>query len=309
MSQRIWVITGVNSGFGLAVALEAAKNGDKVIGTVRSLSKFPESLRAAGAVPVVIDFNGSDADILQAAKDALGTYDRVDVVVNNVGYGLIGPVEELSVDDVRSNFQVNFFGLLTFTQPFIAHFRERKSGHIINMSSIAALHVGPSWLAYSASKAALDALTDTLTLELKLFNVRVISVTAGVFPTTNFFVGHPNYQADDKRHETNSAKETNIYTDPVTQGYDIMNELPRMYMSSGQVGDPEKLAMRIYELVSGTGLLKDLVPENGGKWEWNRLVLGPDAGMMMNKRLAELKENVDMFEPVWQSTNADEGKI
>ncbi|KAL4252401.1 short-chain dehydrogenases/reductases (SDR) family protein [Abortiporus biennis] len=302
MSARVWVITGCNSGIGLSIALETLKRGDKVIGTVRSLSKFPDKLREAGALPVVIDFSESDDKIVTAAKDAIGIYGNVDVLVNNAGYCILGPVEEIRVEDIRTNMQVTFFAVVAFTQPFITHFREKRAGHILNVSTLGAFRPFPSFFAYSAGKAALDAFTETLTYELKLFNVRVVSVMPGYF-STNIFHGNPNWRDDDKRHEGNPSTQTKIYTDFETQGYDSVNEIPRLHVSEGQIGDPEKLAMRVYELVTGTGLLKDFAPENGGRWEWNRMPVGSDCGETMQQRLTDLKDNVDAMEEVWRSTD------
>ncbi|KAI0795081.1 NAD-P-binding protein [Abortiporus biennis] len=308
MSTRVWVITGCNSGLGRAIALEALKRGDKVIGTFRSRSKFPESLREAGVHPIVIDFSDSDDNIVQAAREAIGLYGNVDVLVNNAAYSIVGPVEELRVDDIRTNVQVTFFAVVAFTQPFITHFRKKRAGHILNISTLCAFHPFPSWLAYTSGKAALDAFTETLTHELKLFNVRVVSLVPGYF-STNIFHGNPNWRDDDKRDEGNPSTRTKIYTDFKTQGYDSVNELPRLRVSQGRIGDPEKLAMRVYKLVTGTGLLKDLVPENGGRWEWNRIHMGSDCGEAMQRRLKDLKDNVDAMEEVWRSTDVEPDRL
>ncbi|KAL4252402.1 short-chain dehydrogenases/reductases (SDR) family protein [Abortiporus biennis] len=309
MSERVWVVTGVSSGLGLAIAAEVARRGDKVIGTVRSLSKFPDSLREAGVVPLTIDFASSDAHIVEVARTALAVYGWVDVLINNAGNTTSNrPVEELRIEDIRSNLQVNFYGVVAFSQPFITHFRERRTGHIINVSSVGSIVNGPAWLPYTASKAALDVFTETLTHELKLFNVRVVSVMPGYF-STNIFQSSTDWREISGENGNNSSTMSKIYTDRVTQGYDTINELPRSHIASGQIGDPEKLATRVYELVTGTGLLKNLVPENGGKWEWNRVPLGPDCGVALGNRLKELKDNVDAFEEVWRSTDVEPERL
>ncbi|KAL4252400.1 short-chain dehydrogenases/reductases (SDR) family protein [Abortiporus biennis] len=309
MSQRVWVVTGVSSGLGFAIASEVAKRGDKVIGTVRSLYKFRYDLHEIGVVPLVVDFTDTDARIAKAAKEALAIYGRVDVLVNNAGIITSHrPVEELNIKDIRSNLQVNFLGAIAFTQPFITHFRTRRAGHIINISSLSSIANGPAWLPYTASKAALDVFTESLTRELKPFNVRVVSVMPGYF-FTNILRSSPDRRDDDDGKQGEDANisstQSKIYTDRVTQGYDTVNELHRSHVANGQIGDPEKLAARIYELVTGTGLLKELVPGSGGKWEWNRMPLGPDCGNALKNRLEELKDNVDAFEEVWKSTDIE----
>lgn len=216
------------------------------------------------------------------------------------------------VSDIRAQYQTNLFGLIAFTQPFITHFRTRRTGHILNVSSIGSMKNGPSWAPYTSTKAALDVFTETLHQELKLFGVRVLSIMPGFF-ATSFLV---NYAG---RVETTPKKDPSasslIYTDLETQGYGIATLLPQIQAADHQVGDPEKFAQRVFDVVTGTGLAKGLVarPTPDGKWEgpweFNRVPLGSDCGIGLRERLDTLSRNVDAFEAVWKSTDFDEDQL
>lgn len=218
------------------------------------------------------------------------------------------------MSDIRAQFQANLFGLIAFTQPFIAHFRTRRTGHILNVSSVGSMKVHPSWSAYSSTKAALDAFTDALHQELKLFGVRVLSVMPGYF-STSFFVNHPNYTDPTEPTKEDPSRVSSVYTDPVTQGYDTINRIPQSHVQKRQIGDPVKYAQRVYEVVTGTGLAKDLVARptaDGnweGPWEFNRVPVGLNCGTGLRERVDVLRRNVDAFEPIWTSTDVEQERL
>jgi len=295
MAPKVWLITGANSGIGLSLAQHVLSQGDKVIATVRSLAKVPEGLK--GAAPLVLDMNASDEVVHKAGEEALKIYGHVDVLVNNAGWGLYGPVEELDMGEVRSQFQTNVFGAIALTQALLPHFRTRKAGHILNISTVGVYFNYPQWGAYVASKAAIDAFSESLSYEVAPYNIQVLVLVPGYFPTRFF----PASSAA-------GPKITKIYTDP-SQGFGSLEMVPKSHMQSGQVGDLEKLAQRTYEVVHGTGLAKGLVEGQGGKREWIRVPLGPDCGETMLNKLSILKENVDAFEPIWRSTDVEPEKL
>jgi len=298
MSGTVWLITGASSGIGLALAEYVLSQGDKVIATVRSLSKFPESLSKAGAQPLVLDLGASDETIRKAGEEALKIYGYIDVLVNNAGYGVVAAVEELNLDDARAEFQTMVFGAIALTQALLPSFRARKSGQILNVSSIGAFAPGPAWGAYSAAKAALDAFSECLSLEVAPFNIRVLIVAPGYFET-NFFQGTAL---------TDTTLQSKIYTDP-SQGYGIIQAIPKRHRALGQVGDPVKLAERVYEVVHGTGFAKGLTEAQGAKREWLRVPLGPDCGKRMLEKIDSLRENVLALEPVWSSTDYEPERL
>ncbi|PCH37053.1 NAD(P)-binding protein [Wolfiporia cocos MD-104 SS10] len=298
MSSKIWLITGASSGIGLALAQYVLSQSDRVIATVRSLSKFPSSLRDAGAIPLILDLNGADAEIRKAGKKALEIYGHIDVLVNNAGFGLVSPVEELNLDDLRAQFQTNVFGALALTQALLPSFRERKSGHILNISSIAAFNGFASWSAYNASKAALESFSEALGQEVAPYNIRVLIIVPGFF-ATNFF------QASS---QLNLMNPSSVYTDP-SQGHGTLEAIPKGHSARGQIGDVVKLSERVFEVVHGTGMAKCLVEGQGGKREWLRVPLGPDCGESMQRKIALLEENVRVFEPIWRSTDVEPERL
>ncbi|EKM53353.1 uncharacterized protein PHACADRAFT_147841 [Phanerochaete carnosa HHB-10118-sp] len=298
MPSRVWVITGTNSGLGLAMALHALKHGDRVIATVRSADRFPDALRKAGAHMLLLDLYDTDDKIKAVAEEVLRVYGYIDVLINNAGTNHIGygPVEETSLSEVRQQFQLHIFGALAFTQPLLAHLRTRRTGHVLLVSSVATALAPPAWGAYNASKAALELYADTLAQELAPCGVRVLCLVPGHFPT-RFFVGHPLYAADDQCAQ--QQRET-AYADP-SQGFDSINWIPRMHASNGWVGDPDRLAARVRELVCGTGFAAQVLEK--GSPAWTRIPCGTDAGSMLLRGYAKLVDNVRVTEPIWRSTD------
>ncbi|KAI0722075.1 NAD-P-binding protein [Fomitopsis betulina] len=293
--MKVWLITGASSGIGRALAQYVVSRGDKVIGTVRELSRFPESLRKAGGQPLLLDLNASDADIRKAGQEALKIYGRVDVLVNNAGWGVIAPVEELDMDEVRASFQSMVFGAVTLTQALLPHFRERRAGQIINVTSIGGFSGLPGWGAYCAAKAALDLFSECLSIEVTPFNIRVLVIMPGYF-STNFFQSATS---------TDKHKDTPIYT----QGFRTLEEIPRAHVAAGQIGDVDKLAARVFEVVHVVGMAKHLVGAQDGKPDLLRVPLGPDSGERMLSKIQELQDNVEAFEPIWRSTDVEPERV
>ncbi|KAJ6630582.1 NAD-P-binding protein [Mycena sp. CBHHK59/15] len=294
-TNRVWLITGANSGLGLALAQYVLSQGDQVIAAVRKTSSIPETIKAAK--PLVLELNASDAEIKQAGAEALKIYGRVDVLVNNAGYCLTGVLEELDDADIKSEFQTNFFGTVSLTQALLPAFRAQKSGHILNLSSVAALAGGSPFSMYNASKAALEGThihtpaTEALSVELAPYNIRALIIEPGYFPT-NFL---------------NTAGANGVRPERVTGAYPDPSDVPKNYaarhLEFGQVGDLRKAAARLSEVVSGTGLAKDFV--EGGRREFVRVLLGPDCGTRIRAKVKLLSENVEAVEPIWSSTDMD----
>jgi NAD(P)-dependent dehydrogenase (short-subunit alcohol dehydrogenase family) len=203
------------------------------------------------------------------------------------------------MQDIRLQFQTNLFGPVAFSKPFITHFRARRAGHILNISSISSMTSYPSFAAYTGSKAGLDSFTDALAKELAPFGVRVHLVLPGYFPT-NIFVSHPHYKVGTTPSEIPIATGlSEIYTEE-SQGYNLMNTLPRGAEARGWIGDMEKFAMRVYEIVTDTGLAKDL---NINARPWLRVPMGSDCGFVVQQKLNGILGNVKAIEPLWRSTD------
>ncbi|GAC1510365.1 MAG: SDR family oxidoreductase [Chloroflexota bacterium] len=188
-SRPVAAVTGASRGIGRATAWELGRRGYRVIALARSESDLRDLVDAARAddldiVPVVMDIAGPESrrravDSVFAATGGYG----VDVLVNNAGYGQLGPMEEISVEQLEYQFAVNLFGVHAFTVPFLPGMRARRRGWIVNVSSIAGRFSSPFLGAYSASKFALEGMSDALRLELAAWNVRVVLIEPGPIHT------------------------------------------------------------------------------------------------------------------------------
>lgn len=184
------------------------------------------------------------------------------------------------------------FGPIALTQSLLPHFRERKAGHILNVSSTGGFSGFAGWGAYDAAKAALELFSECLSLEVAAFNIRVLILVPGYF-ATNFF----SYATS-----VNKRPESSIYTDP-SQGFHTLEHIPKKQVDAGQVGDIRKLAMRVFEVVHGVGMAEELMEGHTTKREWLRIPLGTDCGELMNRKIRVLEENVHAYEPIWRSTD------
>ena len=183
-SGRVWFITGASTGFGRELAEQVLADGDKVVATARK----PEQLAELGgqypetALILPLDVMQQSA-VDSAVKAALDRFGRVDVLVNNAGYGVNGAIEEVSEAEYMPMFETNVFGLLRVTRALLPQFRERKSGNIVNLSSIGGLIGTPGVGYYNASKFAVNGLSEALAGEMAPLGVHVTIVEPGPFRT------------------------------------------------------------------------------------------------------------------------------
>lgn len=184
-SPRVAAVTGASRGIGRATALALAGAGYRVIALARSESELHTLAEKApvdgpGIVPVVLNIADESSRLaaISAVMDATDGY-GIDVMVNNAGYGQIGPMEEMPLEKLRAQFEVNLFGLLAFTQPFLPGMRERRRGWIVNISSAAGRIATPFMGAYNASKFALEGMSDAMRNELAPFGVHVVLIEPG----------------------------------------------------------------------------------------------------------------------------------
>ncbi|MFD8983797.1 oxidoreductase [Streptomyces sp. NPDC059564] len=185
MSQpRVWVVTGASRGLGRAVAEVVLEAGDTVVATARDGAALDGLVERFGdrVVPVALDVTDRAA-VFAAVAEAAERAGRIDVVLNNAGYGLAGAVEEVGEAQVRDQFDVNFFGALWVTQAVLPVMRRQGGGHLLQMSSIAGVTTYPNLGMYCASKWALEAVSETLAQEVAGFGVKVTLVEAGEFRT------------------------------------------------------------------------------------------------------------------------------
>ncbi len=182
------IITGTSKGIGLATALAFGRAGYNVCATMRDPSRSPELAETAVREKLPIAISAMDVDSDESVRDAIGAilkdHGPIDVLVNNAGIEREGAVEELPLAEFRAAMETNYFGAIRCIQAVAAHMRERRSGCIINVTSIAGRIACPPMAAYAASKFALEALTEALAGEMKGFNVRVALVEPGIVDTS-----------------------------------------------------------------------------------------------------------------------------
>ena len=274
-AKKTLFITGISSGFGKALASEAFAAGHRVIGTVRSESARTEfeqhaSKQAFGRCLDVTDFAAIDAVVAEVEAN-LGP---VDVLVNNAGYGHEGIFEESALEEMRQQFEVNVFGAVAVTKAFVPFFRQRRAGHIINITSMGGFITMPGIAYYCGSKFALEGISDTLSKELKPFGIAVTAVAPGSFRT--------DWAGRSMRRSERSIADYDASFDPIREA--------RQSKSGKQPGDPIKAARAMLTLIDS-----DAPPAH--------LLLGSDALQWVRERLATMAREIDAWEEVSRSTD------
>lgn len=184
MEHKIWFITGISSGLGKALAEAVIENGDFVIGTFRNQAQVDGFNNQYGqkAFSLVLDITKA-SEIESAYKTVIEKFGRLDVLVNNAGYGLAGAIEETTIEETKAIFEANFFGTLQMTQTFLPLFRQQKSGNIIQISSHGGFKAFAGFGIYNATKFAVEGLSEALALEVAPLGIKVTIVEPGPFRT------------------------------------------------------------------------------------------------------------------------------
>lgn len=186
---KVAIVTGSSSGIGYATSLLLARNRFHTYATMRNIEKSADIHEIANKerLPlqvIQLDVN-DDASIRNSIKRVERENERIDVLVNNAGYGLVGAFEDLSVEEIKSQFETNFFGVIRLTQQVLPIMRKQKSGTIVNVSSGAGRIGFPGMSAYVSSKFALEGLSESMSYELEPFGIKVVIIEPGVI-RTNF---------------------------------------------------------------------------------------------------------------------------
>lgn len=184
MNHKVWLVTGCSSGFGRAIAEAALDRGDRVIVAVRELESVMDLVAQwpAACHPLRLDLSDVGR-IREVPREAIEIFGRIDVLVNNAGYGLVGSLEASSDEQIERNFAVNCFGPLQLIRAFLPHFRESKAGHVVNVSAAAAISNYAGFGVYGAAKCALEGFSEALALEARTFGLKVTLVQPGPFRT------------------------------------------------------------------------------------------------------------------------------
>jgi NAD(P)-dependent dehydrogenase (short-subunit alcohol dehydrogenase family) len=232
-TSRVWFITGCSTGFGRELAKLLSSHNHKVVVTARDIAKVQDLAQdPESSLALALDVT-DPAQVKSAVAEAEKKFGQIDVLVNNAGYGYMAAVEEGEEEAIRGMFDTNFFGLASMTRAVLPGMRSRKSGHIINISSVAGLVGFPGSGYYSATKFAVEGMSEALSKEVQPLGIRVTVVEPGPFRTD--FAGRSLQMSDTEiadYAETAGARRKQI------SGY-----------SGQQPGDPVKAAQAIITVV------------------------------------------------------------
>jgi len=274
MSSPVWFITGTSNGMGLDLALRALEARHRVVGTVRNPDRSAENMKKvtdAGGKIIVLDLEESRESIISKAREAEAIYGHFDYVVNNAAYSLLGPLEHFSEEEIHKQYKANVFGPLWVIQALLPGLRQHKSGLIVNFSSVAGQNTNPGIGAYGSTKAALEQMSEALSLELADFNIQILIIEPGIF-RTNFFGAIQTAAAGMPEHYNGTA---------AAKAVSHMKQ-----MSGKQPGDPKKLVDKVFEIISGqgeAGKLKDKVL---------RFAIGADALQRIDTKQQKLLQDL-----------------
>lgn len=233
--NKVWLVTGCGSerGFGWAVAREALQRGQRVVATSRVVEALRDWETEFAGRCVVLPLDVTDEDLESKVNDLVGAFGRVDVLVNNAGYGLVGALEECSVEQIRRNVETNFFGPLRLMRAVLPQMREQGGGHIVNISAAAAISNYPGFSAYGAAKAALEFASEAVKAEVASHGVKVTLIEPGPFRTG--FISRCMEVGD---------QPLEAYAGSAGRFRQMLER-----MDGKQVGDPERAAKLIVDLV------------------------------------------------------------
>ncbi|MFT4304016.1 MAG: SDR family oxidoreductase [Candidatus Woesearchaeota archaeon] len=209
---KVWFITGCSSGFGLELVKQLSEKGEYVVATARKPELIPKH---QNILPLQLDVT-NNIQIKETIKNALEWKGKIDILINNAGFGSIGSIEGTPVEVYRSMFETNVFGLLNVTKEFLPHFRAKKSGTIVNISSIAGIRSTPGLGPYCSSKFAVEAISEALYNEVEPFNIKVMIVEPGPFRTK--FSGNLDVSEDIPDYDEVTSRVKSFVLDISTNG-------------------------------------------------------------------------------------------
>lgn len=233
-ASKVWYVTGASQGLGLTLVKKLLNNGYRVAATSRdahALSQAVGLIDRDRFLPVVVDLNNPDC-IDESIGQTMAAFGRIDVVVNNAGYGMAGTLEETDENSIKNIFNVNVLAAINVTKRVLAVMRSQHSGYIINIGSVAGFAGAPGWSVYSATKAAIAAFSEVLALDVKEFGINVTVVEPSGF-RTGFL-----------------KKESLALIDSKIGGYQAVKNTQAQYLSADgqQPGDPDRAAEILIEL-------------------------------------------------------------
>ena len=269
----VWFITGTSTGFGRSLAEAVLEHGDRLIATARDTSTIDDLARAHPERARVLELDVTDRERVRVVvEEADSAFGRLDVVVNNAGYGLRGALEELSEEEMRTQFETNVFGVLNVTRAALPYLRKQRSGHIVQMSSVGGVVSTVGGGIYAGTKSAVEGVSEALAKEVAHLGIKVTLVEPGPFRTD--FAGR----------SMRRAEPIEDYAESVGQAHERF-----LAMDGSQPNDPARGARAIIQAVEAED------PPL-------RLPLGPEAFQMIRAKLDEQRRELDVWEPLGAAT-------
>jgi short-subunit dehydrogenase len=270
-TAKVWYITGASQGLGLTLVKKLLDHGYRVAATSRDAHSLSQSVGLIDRdrfLPLAVDLNNPDC-IDESIQQTLAAFGRIDVVVNNAGYGMAGTVEEIEEQKIRDIFDVNIFATINVVRAVLPAMRSQRSGYIINIGSVAGFVGAPGWSVYSATKAAVAAFSEVIALDVKEFGIKVTVAEPSGF-RTGFL-----------------TQDSLAFTTSKIAGYEAVKNTQERYLSMNgqQAGDPERAAEIFMELAES--------PEPP-----IHLFLGNDAYKRASEKLVAMSEELERWKGV-----------
>lgn len=276
-AKKVWFVTGASKGLGLTLVRRLLNEGHSVAATSRSISDLKNAVNSESKsfLPLEMDLV-NESNVAEAIQKTSEYYGKIDIIVNNAGYGQLGTLEELTDEESRKNFDANVFGSLNVIRKAMPYLRQQQSGYIINIASIGGLSGEfPGWGVYCATKFAVVGFTEALAAEVKEFGVNATVIYPGYF-RTDFLTGGSLRTPQNEIDAYKTARQLQAAHEEEING--------------NQPGDPEKAAIALMELVA---------MENPPV----HLVLGSDAFQMANNKLTALQNEISDYKTLGTSTD------
>ncbi|QEM06095.1 SDR family NAD(P)-dependent oxidoreductase [Mucilaginibacter rubeus] len=275
-NNKVWFVTGASKGLGLALVKKLLNEGYKVAATSRNLSDLTKAVDTQNEqfLPLAVNLTSEDS-VQEAVELTVKTFGKIDVIVNNAGYGLLGGIEELTDREARDNFEVNVFGSLNVIRKVLPYLRAQKSGHILNVSSIGGFTGAFAGAGiYCATKFAVNGFSETLSAEVAPFGIKVTIVQPGYFRTNFLSAGSLAVPQNQIADYQNVRDTVNFHQND---------------MDKQQAGDPEKAAEAMISITNEAN-----PPLN--------LFLGEDAYGLVEKKLAFVQNELATWKDLTLST-------
>ncbi|EFA82013.1 short-chain dehydrogenase/reductase SDR [Heterostelium album PN500] len=281
-TDKVWYITGSSKGMGLIFVQRLLAYGFKVVGTSRDKQQLIDAVGSVGNannfLAIKVELTNEES-IKASFEEALSKFGRIDVVVNNAGFGLPGAVEENSDEEVRKTFDINVFAVFNVLRNVTPILRNQGYGHVFNISSTISLVGFEGFALYCATKFAIDGLTEAYAMEVKPFGIKAMTINPAYFKTD--FLTADSFQT--------SAKKI-----PAYEGLHKVEEAMRTHMNGTQRGDPVKLLDVILRAFQETDDSTD------------HLFVGADAYPMIRTKLDKYKKDLDKWEQFATKTDRDD---